>query len=498
MFRLCTFAQTNNPAPYCAPAYAAVPCNLTGPSNTPGNIFNDFINNFITTGAVVNINNPNSGCNGMPNNYIYYCQHNLQVNPGSVITCSLMSGITYAHGFAIFIDWNSDNIFQTPSELVTFSPGVVAPATWCVINFNVPSNQTQGIYRMRVRAVYSANGNAITPCANYSHGECEDYNVYVGMAAPSLPSVSSTATSNSPICTGNSISLSANSSSATSFYWTGPLSYTSNVQNPILTNATTSMSGTYYVAVTSGSCPVMASTYVQVNTGTAPSLTISSNANPVCIGSSASLSLSSIGAFTYTWSTGSTINTTSVTPTVTTVYSVTGNNNFCNATAFYTQSVTTSPTVIVTGNNNTICAGNSVTLTASGADNYSWTPGGTGTSITVSPTLTTTYSITGTNTTCAISGTTTFTQTVTICTNLSETNLLLNNLIVYPNPFKHEFKVQINGTANICIHDQLGKLILTVNVVEEKIIDTHSFLPGIYFVSFKENGRSGTVKLIKN
>ncbi len=56
----------------------------------------------------------------------------------------------------------------------------------------------------------------------------------------------------------------------------------------------------------------------------------------------------------------------------------------------------------VTVNSPTICAGNSVTLTANGASTYNWSPAAglsttTGTSVTANPSATTTYTITGTD-----------------------------------------------------------------------------------------------------
>jgi hypothetical protein len=54
----------------------------------------------------------------------------------------------------------------------------------------------------------------------------------------------------------------------------------------------------------------------------------------------------------------------------------------------------------VTVSDQTICAGQSATLTASGATTYQWSNGATGSSITVSPTTTTNYSVTGTTTGC--------------------------------------------------------------------------------------------------
>ena len=62
---------------------------------------------------------------------------------------------------------------------------------------------------------------------------------------------------------------------------------------------------------------------------------------------------------------------------------------------------------------NTICLGQSTTLTASGGVSYNWSPGGlTSAAVTVSPATTTTYSVTGTNSS-GCTGTTTYVVTIT-------------------------------------------------------------------------------------
>ena len=54
----------------------------------------------------------------------------------------------------------------------------------------------------------------------------------------------------------------------------------------------------------------------------------------------------------------------------------------------------------ITVNSGTICPGDSITLTASGATTYVWSPGNqTTSSITVSPSVTTNYTVTGTDST---------------------------------------------------------------------------------------------------
>jgi len=78
---------------------------------------------------------------------------------------------------------------------------------------------------------------------------------------------------------------------------------------------------------------------------------------------------------------------------------------------FGTASVSCTTVIPITVNNGTICPGDSITLTASGATTYIWSPGNqTTASITVSPATTTIYTVTGTN----ASGSGTADATVTV------------------------------------------------------------------------------------
>jgi len=67
---------------------------------------------------------------------------------------------------------------------------------------------------------------------------------------------------------------------------------------------------------------------ITINANTSPTLSVS-NAS-LCIGNSVTLSAS--GASTYSWSTGATTSSTSVSPTIQTIYTVTGMANNCSAT----------------------------------------------------------------------------------------------------------------------------------------------------------------------
>ncbi|MBL7787741.1 MAG: PKD domain-containing protein, partial [Chitinophagales bacterium] len=75
--------------------------------------------------------------------------------------------------------------------------------------------------------------------------------------------------SNSPICAGQTLNLNASTiASATGYSWSGPNGFTSSVQNPSISNATTAATGTYTVTVTNSAiagCTATATLSVIVN-----------------------------------------------------------------------------------------------------------------------------------------------------------------------------------------------------------------------------------------
>ena len=81
-----------------------------------------------------------------------------------------------------------------------------------------------------------------------------------------------------PVTIGQTISLSA-TAGATTYSWTGPNGFTSNLQNPTIPNATPLDSGTYTLNYTTPNCNGTASTLVVVNTPINPAFT---QINPIC------------------------------------------------------------------------------------------------------------------------------------------------------------------------------------------------------------------------
>jgi len=133
---------------------------------------------------------------------------------------------------------------------------------------------------------------------------------------------------------------------------------------------------------------------VTLTVDTTPTVSAGQNVT-TCLGTG--VTLTATGADTYGWQPGTfTGASLFVTPTATTTYTVTGTkaNGGCTNTSQVTVTVSSTSASAA----QTICAGQSATLNASGASNYTWQPGNlTGSSVSVSPSVTTIYTVTGSN-----------------------------------------------------------------------------------------------------
>ena len=176
----------------------------------------------------------------------------------------------------------------------------------------------------------------------------------------------------SPVCTPNTINLTLPAVTAgsdpnlTFTYFTN-----AGATSPLSTPNMVSTSGTYYIKGTDGNgCSTINSVVVLINS--LPTISISGN-NSIC--SNESTVLTASGANTYSWNggNGSTASIT-VAPIATTTYTVNGtDNNGCTGTGSYTVNVKSLP-IVNAGTDKNICAGSTVTLTATGTgiSSVSW------------------------------------------------------------------------------------------------------------------------------
>lgn len=169
----------------------------------------------------------------------------------------------------------------------------------------------------------------------------------------------------------------------------------------------------------------------------------------------------------------------------------------CEISKLYASGV--SP-VSATSNSSLICVGQSATMTATGANTYTWNPGNlNGSTVVVSPTVTTTYTITGTNSVTTCNSNTVFTQNVSACTGIYESAINENiSLEVFPNPSNGSFEIKSASGINLTIVNFLGQKVQeiklsSINNYSENIKIEES---GIYFLLINGNSRGLAKKII--
>ena len=312
-----------------------------------------------------------------------------------------------------------------------------------------------------------------------------------------------TAANNGPMCEGGTLNLYGQPAGASSYLWVGPNGYTSNVQNPVITNVTAAATGQYVLLVTnSNGCQGVAVTSVTIY---AKPATTATNNGPLCSGSTLNLVGGPDGMVSYAWTgpngyTSNVQNPTIANATVANagVYTLlTTNDNGCSASANTTVEVNPIPeTPVVTQNG--------MVLTSSVSAGNQWYYNGT-----------------------AIPGATDQTYTVThntgwywVMVTLNGCSSPISNKVwvevvgvpempasasfsIYPVPNNGEFTASIrypvDDTFTIVVYNQLGEQLyelrnaVTTGGKLDTQIDLRPIPSGTYTVVF----RNSTYKVVK-
>lgn len=195
----------------------------------------------------------------------------------------------------------------------------------------------------------------------------------------------------SPICLGDSTTLTA--TGGTSYKWNNNETTSAITVIPISTT-------TYSVSVSNGTCVKDTNILVIVNPLPIPYIT---GIDSICQGKSTTLTAS--GGGSYLWSNSATTNTIIATPSITTYYYITVTRDSCSARDSIKINVFLPPVPGIS-TIQPICAGNQVTITASGGTTYLWNTGATESTITVSPSANMVYTVSIINVVCTITDST--------------------------------------------------------------------------------------------
>lgn len=305
----------------------------------------------------------------------------------------------------------------------------------------------------------------------------------------STPNISITNTMQS-ICSGNSANISV--SGASTYSWSTGSTSSAITISPLATTV-------YTVRGYNGGC---ASTVKSATVVVNPSPTVTVNNSVICEGSSANLTAN--GAGSYLWNTGAVTNNISVSPALTTVYTVTGTTSGCTNTKNATVTVNPLPVINVSANNTIVCQGQMVSLSATGANTYTWQPGNVSGSVAnFIPAASQAYTCAGTASN-GCNGSNSIFITVSSCAGLlmNGSEPVLFNL--YPNPAKDLIRMNIvsgkHFECSVEIIDVTGKLVLQQqakfeNANTEQSFNISTFANGIYFM--KITSKEGSIKTIK-
>ncbi|MBS1634476.1 MAG: PKD domain-containing protein [Bacteroidetes bacterium] len=310
------------------------------------------------------------------------------------------------------------------TNTINLSAGTVGGATY---SWSGPNSFSSSLQNPSITnaALTDAGTYSVHVTVNGCTGPNQTVNVVVNTPPPSTLSPAS----NSPVCTGQTLSLSIAAIPAASYSWSGPNSFGSALQNPSITNVTLPAAGVYTLNATVPGCSASGSGTVAVVINATPSAPAASNNGPVCAGATLSLTASNAGT-SFNWSGPNTFTSSVQNPTLSNisladagVYSVTATSNGCTGPAGTTtvivNPIPATPTVT---SNSPLCVNQTLNLSTSAVagGTYSWNGPNTFTSSIQNPSVP--------NVSVANAGTYSLNVTVSNCTSATGTvNVVINS-----------------------------------------------------------------------
>ncbi|HQQ94738.1 MAG TPA: gliding motility-associated C-terminal domain-containing protein [Bacteroidia bacterium] len=187
-------------------------------------------------------------------------------------------------------------------------------------------------------------------------------------------------TSNSPRCYGQTLGFNASSTSgALTYSWSGPNSFSSQLQNPQIPNASVAASGLYTLLVTAGPCTASTAHSATVHPLPQP---VAYNTGPVCEGKNVQLGVNNCG-ISYAWYGPAAFSSSLMTQVISssslsqsgTYTVIVTDANTCQNSSTSNLSILPNPTLSTS--NDLVCFGEAAQIGATGADTYYWMgPGG--------------------------------------------------------------------------------------------------------------------------
>ncbi|MFZ9028623.1 MAG: PKD domain-containing protein [Crocinitomicaceae bacterium] len=292
---------------------------------------------------------------------------------------------------------NSDQITVTVNTL----PAVAASADVAICDGSTTTLSATGASTYAWdNGAGTGTSVAVSPTSNTTYtvtgtdaNGCVNSDVVTVTVNPN-PTIAATAPTSPSVCGATDGSITVGGTGTGDVSWSGTSSGTANgVSLPYTVSGLAA--GSYTFTFTDANGCISNIVNESISDPGAPAAPTVTPAGTVSICPGASATLTSSYAAGNTWSTAETTQSISVNTAGTyTVYHTDGSGCVSGTT---TISVVVNPTpTVATSGDVTICAGETTSLTATGATTYTWDNGaGSGQTVAVSPTTTTTYTVTG-------------------------------------------------------------------------------------------------------
>jgi hypothetical protein len=234
-------------------------------------------------------------------------------------------------------------------------------------------------------ASYTATASGSYSVVVTNSNACSATSTATTVTVNPLPTATITAGGSTTFCLGGSVVMNANTGTGLTYQWKNN---GTNITGATAVSFTATSSGSYTVVVTNSNGCSATSTQIPVSSDIISTPTFN-QVPEICFGGSLSpLPLISTNGINGDWSPG-------INNTTTTTYTFTPFPGQCSNSATMTITVNSLP-LVSAGNDQTVCQGSSVILTASGANIYNWT-NGVSNSNPFAPQTTAIYSVTGTD-----------------------------------------------------------------------------------------------------
>jgi hypothetical protein len=421
-----------------------------------------YLINYTTGAYVATVQFPNTA-----GNYAYY---NLSYANGLYFICNGSTWIGY-HVCPIIKSIPANGIVCSGSTVtLTAEAGGVVTYTW-----SNGANTSSITATPSVNTTYSLNTSPLLP-------GCISTSAAITITVGGSPTV---AISGSTLICGTGTNV-LTASGADTYSWSN------GATNPSV-SLSPSVTANYTVIGTSTVSGCTNTQTVSMVVSQTPTITV--NSGSLCSGSS--FTMTPAGANTYTFQGGNAV----VSPTADASYTVIGTNTAgCVSQTFATSNITVAPapSLSVSGTPS-VCAGQSATLNASGANTYSWNTGASTSSVVVSPSATAVYTAIGTATN-GCSSTSTISVIVSICTGIDNNSAVLRNPKAYPNPANSELTIELaNGQSKLIeMFDFTGKLVYTTASDKDAVqLNVASLANGIYNVKVQSDKAVSIIKIVK-